>query len=84
MRSIVPIINMVINFSAQSVTCRAAVSRSCFSLIGRNQVESYAAEMLCHTLNKAAAPLPGVRSARWPEFCLPTSSARDLRWASAR
>lgn len=49
---------------------------------------SSAPEMLCQTLNRALGTAASgekcavARAAPSPEFCMPTSSARDLRWAT--
>ena len=51
-----------------------------------NQVESNAPEMLCHTLNSALGTAARgekcalANAAPSPEFCMPTSSARDGRF----
>ena len=54
----------------------------------RNQVDSNAPEILCQTLNSALGTAANgekcalARAAPSPEFCMPTSSASDLRCAN--
>ncbi|MNP64312.1 hypothetical protein D3C76_1597960 [compost metagenome] len=54
----------------------------------RKYVESSAPEILCQTLNNALGTAANgekcalAKAAPNPEFCIPTSSARDLRWAN--
>jgi len=54
----------------------------------RKYVESNAPEMLCQTLNNALGTAASgekcalAKAAPNPEFCMPTSSASDLRCAS--